>query len=100
MFDLNICMQDFKITCPEDWYAIQRTTIASWKKNHPMFVKDIQRLEKTVQQHISEASSLLVKYRQTHSRTYLELVQQQYAVASEIIKTFSKRELLATLSQR
>lgn len=100
MFDLNICMSDFKITCPEDWYTIQRTTIADWKKNHGMFIKDIQRLEKTVDQYVSEAGKRLVLYRQTHARSYLEAAHAEYQKASDTIRAFSKREILATLSQR
>ena len=96
---VNISMQDFTITCPEDWYKIQRTVIAQWKKNHSMFIKDIQRLERTVQEHVSRASNYLVLYRQTHGKSYLELAHQQYTQASDTIKTFSKRELLASLSK-
>ena len=99
MFDLNICMQDFTITCPEDWYRIQRTIIADWKKHHGMFISDIQRLEKTVEYHISEAGKRLVMYRQTHRRSYLEAAQTEYEHATTVLRTFSKREILATLSK-
>jgi hypothetical protein len=99
LFDLNICMLDYNINSPEDWYRIQRTIIADWKRNHGMFVHDIVRLEKTVEHHISEAGKKLVMYRQTHSRSYLEAAQAEYGHATNAIKTFSKRELLATLSK-
>jgi len=92
-------MQDFTINSPEDWYKIQRTIIANWKKNHSMFINDILRLEKTVEFRISEAGKKLVMYRQTHARSYLEAAQEEYRQASDIIKTFSKREILATLSK-
>ena len=93
-------MQDYKITCPEDWYEIQKTVLGSWKKHHGMFVKDIQRLEKTVEGYISEAGKKLVLYRQTHARSYLEAAHAEYQKASDCIRAFSKREILATLSQR
>ena len=96
---VNISMQDFTITCPEDWYRIQRTVIAQWKKNHGMFIKDIQRLEHSVNECISEASKVLVLYRQTGRRSCLETANQHYARASEYIRVFSKRELLASLSK-
>ena len=92
-------MQDFVITCPEDWYRIQSTVIAQWKKNHSIFIKDIQRLEHVVNDCISDASKTLVMYRQTGSRSYLETANTHYQRASEIIRTFSKRELLASLSK-
>ena len=92
-------MQDFVITCPEDWYRIQSTVIAQWKKNHGIFIKDIQRLEKSVNECITEASKILVLYRQTGRRTCLETANIHYQRASEIIRTFSKRELLASLSK-
>ena len=92
-------MQDFVITCPEDWYRIQSTVIAQWKKNHGIFIKDIQRLEKSVNECITEASKILVLYRQTGHRSCLETANIHYQRASEIIRTFSKRELLASLSK-
>ncbi len=92
-------MQDFVITCPEDWYRIQSTVIAQWKKNHGIFIKDILRLEKSVNECITEASKILVLYRQTGRRSCLETANMHYQRASEIIRTFSKRELLASLSK-
>ena len=73
--------------------------MAQWKKNHGMFLKDIQRLEHVVNDCISEASKALVMYRQTGRRSYLEAATAHYQRASEIIRTFSKRELLASLSK-
>jgi len=96
---VNISMQDFTITCPEDWYKIQSTVIAQWKKNHGIFIKDIQRLEHSVNDCITEASKVLVLYRQTSRRSYLEAANTHYQRASETIRTFSKRELLASLSK-
>jgi G:T/U-mismatch repair DNA glycosylase len=92
-------MNDFTITCPEDWYKIQSTTIKQWKTQHGMFIKDIQRLEKVVENHISEASKILVLHRRTGQQQYLDAAQQSYKNASDAIRVFSKRELLATLSQ-
>jgi hypothetical protein len=96
---VNISMQDFTITCPEDWYKIQNTVIAQWKKNHGMFLKDIQRLEKSVNECITDASKSLVLYRQTGRRSCLEAANAHYQRASDYIRTFSKRELLASLSK-
>jgi hypothetical protein len=92
-------MNDFTITCPEDWYKIQSTIIKQWKTQHGMFIKDIQRLEKVVEAHITEASKILVLYRRTGQQHYLNTAQQSYTSASDAIKVFSKRELLATLSR-
>ena len=92
-------MQDFTITCPEDWYKIQRTVISQWKKNHGMFLRDIQRLEHSVNNCITEASKVLVLYRQTGRKSHLEVANKHYSQASEFIRTFSKRELLASLSK-
>ncbi len=96
---VNISMQDFVITCPEDWYKIQNTVIAQWKKNYGMFLKDIQRLEKSVNECITEASKSLVLYRQTGRRSCLEAANAHYQRAGDYIRTFSKRELLASLSK-
>ena len=92
-------MNDFTITCPEDWYKIQSTTIKQWKTQHGMFIKDIQRLEKVVENHISEASKILVLYRRTGHKHHLTAAQQHYDDATAAILLFSKRELIATLSQ-
>lgn len=100
MFGLNISVNNFNIESPDDWYKIQRTTIRMWKKNHGMFIKDIERLEKTVDQYIANASNFLVMHRQTKKSSFFDKAQQEYRMATEALKSFSKRELLATLSQR
>jgi hypothetical protein len=92
-------MFDFTINSPEDWYRIQNTIIKNWKKDHGIFFNDIKKLEKSVENYISEYSKKLVLYRQTGRTSYYEAAIQELKTASELLKTFSKREMLATLSK-
>lgn len=92
-------MFDFTINSPEDWYRIQNTVINNWKKEHSIFVNDIRRLEKSIENYLTEYSKKLVLYRQTGRRSYIESANEELVKASELLKTFSKREMLATLSK-
>lgn len=92
-------MFNFTINSPEDWYNIQRTIIKQWKIEHSMFSHDIKKLEHTIDLYITEYSKKMVLYRQTHSKSCLDSALKELQTASEILKTFSKREMLATLSK-
>ena len=52
-----------------------------------------------MENYISEYSKKLVLYRQTGRTSYYEAAIQELKTASELLKTFSKREMLATLSK-
>lgn len=95
MFDLNIWM---KIESDKD-FAELRNQFSLWRKRFPMFIHDVQRIEKIIDEHIQAHSKIMVLHRQTHSRSYLEKAQQEIDAINTIIDTVEKMELMAMLSR-
>jgi hypothetical protein len=71
-----------------------------WKKNHGIFINDIKRLENTLNKMYDEYTNILVDYRRTRRKHYLDEANQVLIQALELAKKFSKVELLASLSKR
>lgn len=81
-------------------YNDYMSRIATWKKNHGIFFKDIQKLEDSVAKIMDRRSDKLIEYRRTRKPRYLDEANAILKDALKTIKTFSKVELLASLSKR
>jgi hypothetical protein len=70
-----------------------------WRKRFPMFKHDVVSIERIVENHIQNHSKLLVQYRQTHGKQYLEKAQKELDEINRVISTVEKIELMAMLSR-
>ena len=95
MFDLNILMQ---VTSDQDFSKLRRH-INQWRTRFPMFAHDVIQIERMVEQHILQFSTAGIRYRQTHSRSYLEQAQQELDEINRIVNTVEKIELMSLLSR-
>jgi hypothetical protein len=95
LFDLNICMQ---IESDKDFPKLRRQ-FSEWRKRFPMFTHDVTSIERIVEQHIKQHSQILIQYRQTHSKRYLDEAQEEITAINRVISTVEKIELMAMLSQ-
>jgi len=64
-----------------------------------MFVHDVQRIEKIIDEHIQEHSKIMVMHRQTKNRSYLEKAQQEIDTINQVLGTVEKMELMSLLSR-
>jgi hypothetical protein len=87
-----------KIESDQDFEQL-RAQFAGWRRRFPMFIHDVQRIEKIIDERIQEHSKIMVLHRQTHSRSYLEKAQQEIDAINTIIDTVEKMELMAMLSR-
>jgi len=76
-----------------------RDHVKRYKKRFPMFLKDIRRIENTIENHIKLHSQYLVKYKQTHSNKYLEKAQAEIDQINNLLKLIDKIELMAMLAK-
>jgi len=83
----------------KDEFAEVRSKIKKYKKRFPLFLKDIHRIEKTVENHIKLHSQHLVKYKQTHSKKYLEKAENEVKQIEYLLSTIDKIELMALLAK-
>ena len=95
MFDLNIVM---KVESDQDFKKL-RDQFTAWRDRFPMFVHDVQRIEKIINQHITAHSKIMVMYRQTKNRSYLEKAQQEIDTINTVLATVEKMELMSLLSR-
>jgi len=95
LFDLNIRM---KIESDKDFNQL-REQFSAWRNRFPMFVHDVQRIEKIINQHITAHSKIMVMYRQTKNRSYLEKAQQEINTINTVLATVEKMELMSLLSR-
>jgi hypothetical protein len=95
LFDLNIKM---KVESDKDFKQL-RDQFTAWRHRFPMFVHDVQRIEKIINQHITAHSKIMVMYRQTKNRSYLEKAQQEIDTINAVLTTVEKIELLSLLSR-
>jgi len=80
-------------------FAELRSQFSLWRKRFPMFTHDVQRIEKIINEHIQAHSKIMVLYRQTKNRSYIEKAQQEIDAINKIINTVEKMELMAMLSR-
>jgi len=95
LFDLNIVM---KVESDQDFKKL-REQFAAWRLRFPMFTHDVQRIEKIINQHITAHSKIMVMYRQTKNRSYLEKAQQEIDTINIVLSTVEKMELMSLLSR-
>ena len=95
MFDLNIGM---KVETDKDFAELTQQ-FSVWRKRFPMFVHDVQRIEKIINQHITAYSKIMVMHRQTNSRSYLERAQREIDAINAVLATVEKMELMSLLSR-
>ena len=76
-----------------------RNQFSVWRKRFPMFVHDVQQIEKIINHHIQQHSKIMVMHRQTHNRSYLEKAQLEIDAINQVIGTVEKLELMAMLSR-
>ena len=76
-----------------------RNQFSVWRKRFPMFVHDVQQIEKIIDSHIQQHSKIMVMHRQTHNRSYLEKAQQEINAINQVLGTVEKLELMAMLSR-
>ncbi len=81
-------------------YEDYMSRLQTWKKNHGMFYRDIQKLEDSVAKIMDKRADILIDYRRTRKQRYLDEANAVLKDALKTIKTFSKVELLASLSKR
>jgi hypothetical protein len=87
-----------QITSDKDFQELRKQFIA-WRRRFPMFVHDVIRVERIIEDHIQKHSIALVQHRQTHSKTYLEQAQQEIDAINQVIATVEKMELMSMLSR-
>jgi len=95
LFDLNIKM---KVESDKDFKQL-RDQFTAWRNRFPMFIHDVQRIEKIINQHITAHSKIMVMYRQTKNRSYLEKAQQEINTINTVLATVEKMELMSLLSR-
>ena len=76
-----------------------RVQFSEWRKRFPMFTHDVTSIERIVEEHIKRHSQILIQYRQTHSKRYLDEAQKEITTINQVIATVEKIELMAMLSQ-
>jgi hypothetical protein len=87
-----------KVESDKDFKQL-REQFAAWRNRFPMFVHDVQRIEKIINQHITAHSKIMVMYRQTKNRSYLEKAQQEIDTINIVLSTVEKMELMSLLSR-
>jgi hypothetical protein len=83
-----------------DAYMAQRKQLDEWIKHHPMFAHEIRRIKNQIDKMMNKREDLLVLYRQTKKEHFRDQARIVLLQAENHLKTFSKLELLATLSKR
>lgn len=80
-------------------FDLVREEVRKWRKRHPMFKHDIERISSIIEYHMTEHSKILVEYRRSKSRLYLEKAENEIKEINRIMSTVGKVELMAILSQ-
>ena len=87
-----------KVESDKDFTQL-REQFTAWRNRFPMFIHDVQRIEKIINQHITAHSKIMVMYRQTKNRSYLEKAQQEINTINTVLATVEKMELMSLLSR-
>jgi hypothetical protein len=76
-----------------------RIQFSKWRNRFPMFTHDVTSIERIVEEHVKRHSQILIQYRQTHSKRYLDEAQAEITAINRVVATVEKIELMAMLSQ-
>jgi hypothetical protein len=87
-----------KVESDQDFKQL-REQFAAWRHRFPMFTHDVHRIEKIINQHITAHSKIMVMYRQTKNRSYLEKAQREIDTINTVLTTVEKMELMSLLSR-
>jgi hypothetical protein len=87
-----------KVESDQDFKQL-RDQFTAWRHRFPMFTHDVQRIEKIINYHITAHSKIMVMYRQTKNRSYLEKAQQEINTINTVLATVEKMELMSLLSR-
>ena len=87
-----------KVESEQDFNKL-REQFTAWRNRFPMFTHDVQRIEKIINQHITAHSKIMVMYRQTKNRSYLEKAQREIDTINTVLATVEKMELMSLLSR-
>ncbi len=87
-----------KVETSQDFTEL-RKQFSVWRKRFPMFIHDVQRIEKIIDEHIQAHSKIMVLYRQTKNKSYIEKAQKEIDAINRILETVEKLELMAMLSR-
>ena len=88
-----------QIESEKDFPAL-RERLTKWKRQFPMFIHDVSRIESIVEKHIQNYSIAGVNYRQTKQQRYIERAEQEIEEINRVLATVEKLELMALLSKR
>lgn len=83
---------------PQD-FELVRQEIKKWRKRHPMFKHDIDKLSNVIEQHITQYSTILIDYRRTKRDIYLDKANIEIDKINKLLNAVGKVELMAILSQ-
>jgi hypothetical protein len=80
-------------------FPLLREKIKQWRKQFSMFKHDIDNIEKVIEEHIKNYSNLLVNYRQTHKKNYLEQAEKELLAITKVVAMAEKMQLMSILSR-
>jgi hypothetical protein len=87
-----------KVESDQDFKQL-REQFTAWRNRFPMFTHDVEQIEKIINSHIQTHSKIMVMYRQTKNRSYLEKAQQEINTINTVLATVEKMELMSLLSR-
>lgn len=76
-----------------------RIKFNEWRTRFPMFKHDVNQIEHIIEKHIQNFSIVMVQYRQTHSKVYLEKAQAEIDAINRVLAMVAKMELMALLAR-
>jgi hypothetical protein len=87
-----------KIESDQDFAELTQQ-FAAWRTRFSMFAHDVKQIEKIIDSHIQDHSKIMVMYRQTKNRSYLEKAQHEIDMINSVLATVEKIELISLLSR-
>ena len=87
-----------KLESDQDFKQL-REQFTAWRHRFPMFTHDVEQIEKIINSHIQTHSKIMVMYRQTKNRGYLEKAQRELDTINSVLATVEKMELMSLLSR-
>ena len=94
-----IDMSDLTIKNPEDWYEVSKSLRVLISKM-PEFYKDFYRINKNLEIKIKELGVIDTTLRRNETLYHKQLREAKLKEINEVIRTFSKMYLMASLTKR